>query len=59
MTPQSTSPAPVKADAPLSARSSNRRTEAGTRSADRLRDEGPRAAQPETEDKYYDVPCTD
>lgn len=60
MTPQSPSTATVKAEAPLSARSSNRiRTEADGRGADPLRSDGPRATQPESDDKYYDVPCTD
>jgi hypothetical protein len=58
MTPQSTSTVPVKTEAPLSARSNRVRAE-DARSVDRLRSEGPRTAQPENEDKYYDVPCTD
>lgn len=61
MTPQST--ATVKANAPPSRPQSRQpvraRGEAEAQRAERLLREGPRATQPKSDDKYFDVPCTD
>ncbi len=58
MTPQST--ATVKADAPPSRpQAAKSRAQVEAQRAERLLREGPRATQPKSEDKYFDVPCTD